>query len=317
VGQIAEAIAASVLVDQLGFNLVWQITAAGGTGVDLIVLTPGEASLVAIEVKGTLRAGHTPRLSRARGGQMSRKWLEAGANPGMADWGLEPGDLYSAVMVIDLAEGTWRAAISHDLETWAPVKSEAKLAWPKPALDDGRTDYEALASAVRAAPGSTTVLAEAVSDAWSSQYRSETHGPTELVEVTLGALTYLFDIAQQRLVGAYGTSKPTTAPRPQSRIRGHPSPNRPGEAQLDRGHVIAHTLGGGADINLVPQLHTLNIGNQWRAYERYAQQHPGTFLMVQLEYTDPGQRPAAFTYGIVRDGRLDYGTFSNESVPSP
>jgi len=311
VGAIGEAVASVLLVDQLGFNLVWQITAAGGTGVDLLMLTPGETAMVAVEVKGTIRAGRTPRLLQARGGQMTRAWLEAYANPGMDEWGLDPDDLYAAVMVIDLAEQHWRAAISHDLESWAPIRRQTQLAWPGGCLDNGRTDYPALANAVRAAPDNTLLHAETLSDAWTAQYRAATPSDTELVEVTIGAITYLFDIAQQRLVGAYGTSQPTSEPRPHARIRGHPSPNRPGETHFDRGHTIAHTLGGGADINLVPQLHTLNISKQWRAYERYAQQHPGTFLFVQLEYTDPSQRPAAFTYGLIRDQQLTYGHFSN------
>jgi DNA/RNA non-specific endonuclease len=173
----------------------------------------------------------------------------------------------------------------------------------------GRIDYTQF-QALIADGGDPARLASALSDAGAADYRAHTDH-VELVEVDLGTLTYLFDIAQQRLVGVYGTSAPTSAPRSHARIKGHPSPNRPGGAQIDRGHVAAHSIGGGADINLVPQLHTLNISGEWRAFERHLQTNPGTFFAVQIEYDDDSQQPARFVYSILRNGEFISQRFVN------
>jgi hypothetical protein len=175
----------------------------------------------------------------------------------------------------------------------------------------GRIDYERFVGLVAEDPGDHRRLAQALSDAWAADYRAHTDGRAELVEVDLGTLTYLFDIAQQRLVGAYGTSAPTRAPRPNARIRGHPASNRPDRAQVDRGHVAAHSIGGGVDINLVPQLHVLNISGEWRALERYLHANRDTFFAVQLEYDDDSQFPALFVYSVIRDCRLETCAFAN------
>jgi hypothetical protein len=82
-GEIAEAASAVILTD-LGFSLVWQITRPGVTGADLVMLTPAQDALLAVEVKGTLRAGYLPRMSGARGGQMSRAWIDPAHNPALS-----------------------------------------------------------------------------------------------------------------------------------------------------------------------------------------------------------------------------------------
>jgi hypothetical protein len=37
----------------------------------------------------------------------------------------------------------------------------------------------------------------------------------------------------------------------------------------DRCHIAAPSIGRGTDINLIPQLHALNISRDWRAFERH------------------------------------------------
>jgi hypothetical protein len=139
----------------------------------------------------------------------------------------------------------------------------------------------------------------------------------ELVDVDLGTLTYLFDLASQRTLGVYGRSVPTTARRPAARLRGHPTYNGPGRAATDRGHLAAHTIGGGADINLVAQDHLLNVSGAWRSCERYAQRHPGTPFAVQARYLADDDRPHAFVYSMIRDGRFVYRKFENAPPAHP
>jgi hypothetical protein len=175
-------------------------------------------------------------------------------------------------------------------------------------LHEGPVDYQAVREAV-AAGRSVDGLAQQISSAWAAQYQQQCKGPVDLVEVTLGSLTYLFDVAQGRAVGVYGTSGPTNE-TPLSRIHGHPSYNNT-EKQTDRGHLAARTIGGGADINLVAQDHALNISGEWRGFERYAQEHPGTFIAVQVEYATDQDRPSGFVYGMVRDGQFEHQQFTN------
>jgi len=182
-------------------------------------------------------------------------------------------------------------------------------ATPGAYVRDGRVDYQAVREAVAAAE-SVDGLGHQISSAWAAQYQQQSKGPAELVEVNLGSLTYLFDVAQERTVGVYGKSAPTSETRPESRIRGHPSYNR-GEQQTDRGHLAAHTIGGGADINLVAQDHAVNISGAWRGFERYAQENPGTFFAVQVEYETDQDRPSGFVYGMVRDAQFEHQRFTN------
>src|SRR5439155_7653624 len=101
VGGVAESVAEIVLAEG-GYNLFWHITEPGTRGVDLLFLSPDE-SVLALEVKGTLRAGAIPRLTPSRLRQMSREWLNDRANPAMAEWSFQADDLYTGVMLVDLA----------------------------------------------------------------------------------------------------------------------------------------------------------------------------------------------------------------------
>jgi hypothetical protein len=176
----------------------------------------------------------------------------------------------------------------------------------QPFLVDGAVDYEALA----AAGVDAHVFDDLLPSAWAAEYRLLV--PTALlVDVNLETLTYLFDLTAERTLGVYGRSPPTTAPGPAARLRGHPSYNRPDRPPTDRGHLAAHTIGGGADINLVAQDHLLNISGAWRSFERHLQRHPGTLFAVQARYLADDDRPQAFVYSMIRDGRFVYREFRN------
>ena len=129
-GEVAESVA-ELLLDGLGYTVFWQITTPGIHGVDLLLLAPDERVL-ALEVKGTLRPGTIPRVTPSRLRQMSRAWLSDPANPGTAEWSLKADDLYAGVMVVDLARGEYRLALSGGSERYAPVTELAalsSLAW--------------------------------------------------------------------------------------------------------------------------------------------------------------------------------------------
>jgi hypothetical protein len=83
--------------------------------------------VLALEVKGTLRAGAIPRLTPSRLRQMSRDWLNQPDNPAMIEWVLEADDIYAGVMVVDLATPAFRVALSANFDTYAPVLEPVQL----------------------------------------------------------------------------------------------------------------------------------------------------------------------------------------------
>ncbi len=105
---------------------------------DLLLLDPDE-SVLALEVKGTLRRGRIPNLAPSSLKQMSREWLNSPANHAMVEWGLEADDLYTGVIVVDLAVPAFRVALSSNFETYVPVLDLGQLASLKALDEDGDT----------------------------------------------------------------------------------------------------------------------------------------------------------------------------------
>jgi hypothetical protein len=99
-------------------------------------------------------------------------------------------------------------------------------------------------------------------------------GKANIVETRSGNFSYLFDIEPGRLIAAWGVSQGKhSGARDKSRMAGHPLGAGP---LYHRGHAIPHTLGGGTDINLVPQRGSVNVG-PFRALEKLAVATPGAF----------------------------------------
>jgi hypothetical protein len=176
--------------------------------------------------------------------------------------------------------------------------------------DEPSIDYRDLQAAYGGGRLDERGLTDRLSDVWSAAYRSRTAAETELVEVDQGDLTYLFDIAASRVVAVYGKVAPSVLPRPKSRMRGFPLPPS-AEGELVRGHLVAHALGGGTDINLIPQSAALNISKAWRRLERLAQGQPDAFVAVEVSYEDDSQTPARFTYVVAAAGELTFESFAN------
>lgn len=142
-----------------------------------------------------------------------------------------------------------------------------------------------------AAPSAGTLASMELADAWSASYARQTGN--QLFDIELGACTYTFDTAAGRLVCVRGHSTAPSGPRDASRQKGHPSAPKGDH----KGHVIAHRMGGGFDINIVNQSASVNLGKQWLNIERLAAENPGTALAVHMIYEDDSDRPAAFEYG--------------------
>jgi hypothetical protein len=147
------------------------------------------------------------------------------------------------------------------------------------------------------------------------------------VEIELGTFVYLFDAAptssgaqgggDDRVVVVWGRSSMPATRRDRRRLTGFiPVPASWSGRGRDRGHLVAHALGGGLDLNLVPQWSPLNRGRsaegrRWRALEREASASPQTPLFVRPIYDDATWAPSEFEYGLVRGGGLHVERFQN------
>jgi hypothetical protein len=149
-------------------------------------------------------------------------------------------------------------------------------------------------------------------DVWLEEYdrstpssnivETSTHNPDSVARNADGTPTrqfsYLFDIENERLIAAWGISHGReAADRDHSRMAGHPLSDG---HHYHRGHAIPHRLGGPTDINLVPQLGSVNVG-AFRHLENEAVATPGALYFTYWVYGLPSsQRPESVDQGLLR-----------------
>ena len=119
-GHIAESVVELVLADYQYVPLEHHV-GPGRHGADLIMLNLTADLVLVIEVKGTLRPGHVPRLTSGELAQMSAGWLDKPDNPAMVSAGLRSEDVYGAVMAVNFADMTLRAIVTADFIALSPV----------------------------------------------------------------------------------------------------------------------------------------------------------------------------------------------------
>jgi hypothetical protein len=138
-------------------------------------------------------------------------------------------------------------------------------------------------------------------DLWLDDY-DPAGTANQIVETNQANSSFLFDIAQGRLIAAWAISEGKhTGERDRSRMAGHPLGGGP---HLHRGHAIPHTLGGPLDINLVPQLGSINIG-PFRVLEIEAVNTPGALYFTHWIYSAAThQKPASVEQGLLIPGAV-------------
>ncbi|MFI5165158.1 MAG: DNA/RNA non-specific endonuclease [Thermoanaerobaculales bacterium] len=176
---------------------------------------------------------------------------------------------------------------------------------------------------------------------WVDAYRLVTDYDPNIWRIRVESFEYLFDhvtelvqrndlatedAGDDRVVAVHGRSNPGVEPRPESILRGAPR----GAAEVlpdlgakgyDRGHLMAHSIGGSTFINIFPQLSGVNRGKskhgrEFRAMERYCSKHPGTYCFARPIYDGPTFLPAALEYGVLKqDGELWVRLFPNVADP--
>ncbi len=147
--------------------------------------------------------------------------------------------------------------------------------------------------------GAWNGVAERLVQLWLDEYAG-LNPSIDVVETTAASFSYLFDIGAQRLVAAWGVSAGRHGgKRDASRMAGHPLS---AGQRYHRGHAIPHTLGGPTDINLVPQLGSVNVG-PFRPLEKKAVATPGSFYFTYWKYRgNSTQIPSGVDQGLFIPG---------------
>lgn len=169
-------------------------------------------------------------------------------------------------------------------------------------------------------------LIQFLEDEWvATYYDMSPHSPSVMKFQDQGFI-FLYDQASanasdidDRLVAAYGWSTANEQKKDESRMRGFLSGGLdiPGKGKFDKGHVLAHAMGGGLDVNLFPQRPELNRGRSeagrvYRRMEKYAAGHGGTFVFSRLLYSDSSWVPSSLEYGVLmHDEKLWVEWFEN------
>jgi hypothetical protein len=139
-GHVAESVV-ELLLDDWGYAMLWHFANVGQHGIDLLALDPVGDLVVALEVKGTLRSGVVPRLSRRALLQMSAAWIDKADNPGMANWNLQSEDVYGGVVAVNFADMAFRVALTNDFDVLHPIRTLdqlSDLSWLKLPVRSGR-----------------------------------------------------------------------------------------------------------------------------------------------------------------------------------
>ena len=169
---------------------------------------------------------------------------------------------------------------------------------------------------------------------WIEEYQEMTPRPTQVVAATFNGFQYLFDyysildasggkVAHSRsgedwLVAVFGVSGAPQSSRDRTRMRGWcGATEKSFGSAWDKGHFIAHSMGGGLAINIFQQRREVNrgwseAGRLYRSMEKYCSTNPGTFCFSRPLYEDLTGCPSALEFGLLRaDGGLWVERFRN------
>ena len=202
----------------------------------------------------------------------------------------------------------------------------------------GRVDYSGLLASLNGSFSQAVIaaLSEELPHLWRDAYLAMTPVETNICRILLASFEYLFDdcatleaqglVAQDRkresrLVAVFGHSAPQKRSRDDSRLQGWPGrPEARFGKRWDKGHFIAHSIGGAVDqweLNVFLQRRDLNrgwsrAGKLYRSMETYCALHPGTFCFSRPIYMDGSARPALLEFGILKaEGELWVEVFKN------
>jgi hypothetical protein len=168
---------------------------------------------------------------------------------------------------------------------------------------------------------------------WIEAYAAKTSHVVNVVKLKRGTFEYYCDLysglealgevpfdqrIRDRVIGILGTSAPRRGPRRGSLRNGCLDlPEELVHSPRDKGHFIAHSIGGGLDVNVFLQDRKLNrglseAGRLYREMERYCLMNPGTFCFSRPVYADTTSVPRWLEFGLIKqDGSYWVEVFDN------
>lgn len=192
-------------------------------------------------------------------------------------------------------------------------------------------DYEALLFGEEYVPNRSSFLQQHLPLLWRDSYvRVISHEPN-LVRFRHRTFEYICDVYSQlevtgavpydqtiadRVIGVFGTSSRAPRDRNARRMKIELSEDLEGTSR-DDGHFMAHSIGGGLDVNLFSQDRLLNRGwsaqgKIFRRMEKYCLEQEGTFCFSRPVYSDGSNVPRWLEFGVVKsDETLWIEVFDN------
>ncbi len=184
-------------------------------------------------------------------------------------------------------------------------------------------DYQALLSAARAESGMslTLIFKELLLSKWRDLYVKTAAHVTNIVHFPFLTFEYIFDLyselevmgevpynqtIQDRVVAVIGTSSRAEEMRDAGRLRSWAGPTEElVSGERDKGHFMAHCIGGGLDVNVFSQQRRLNRGwspqgRIYRQMENYCYEQPGTFCFSRPIYADGSSVPRWLEFGLLK-----------------
>jgi len=160
-----------------------------------------------------------------------------------------------------------------------------------------------------------SITEDELTSAWIESYSQQSPLSPSIQSIILENYTFLWDETYERVVVAFGVSShDSQSPkriRDKSRIAYYYRNfirRYQADTASDTGHFIAHSFGGGLDMNLFPQKRDVNRGYSsegkvYRKMESCVLINPGTFLFSRPLYYDETWRPHFIEYGIQLPGK--------------
>src|SRR5260370_12190115 len=189
-----------------------------------------------------------------------------------------------------------------------------------------KIDYSAFLQEARsdARQDVIAILAEELPYAWRDAYLEMVPRATKIVRFRCGTFEYVYDDyatleatrvvpydprIEARLVAVSGCSAPQKRKRDDYRLKGWIGATESTFGSgWDKGHFIAHSIGGAVDqaeVNVFVQRRDLNrgwstAGKRFREMEKYCELNPGTFCFSRPIYFDQTARPSLVEFGVLR-----------------
>ena len=171
------------------------------------------------------------------------------------------------------------------------------------------------------------VLAEELPHAWRDAYLEMIPRATNILRFQYGTFEYIYDdyatleatgavaceaTIEARLVAVSGRSVLQKRKRDDYRLKGWVgATEKTFGKQWDKGHYIAHSIGGAVDqaeVNVFVQRRDLNRGwsdegGRFREMELFCEANPRTFCFSRPIYLDQTAKPAFLEFGVLKSDK--------------